>query len=305
MKPRIVFLVGPTAVGKSEVGVILAEKINAEIISCDSMQVYKEMDILTSKPNLALRRRVSHHLIDIVYPTKEYDVFQYRKMALKKIKEILKKNKTPLFVGGSGLYMSVVIDGIFQIKTKDSKVRAFLYQQAKDFGALYLYKRLKEIDPESASRIHPHDTKRIIRALEVFEITGKPISYLQKKRKGLDNKYEIKIFGLRMGKELLLKRIQKRVEQMFKLGLITEVKNLLKQPLSRTASCAIGLKEIKGYLEGLYDLEKTKELLTKNTYYYARKQMTWFRKDKRITWIDLKAKERPQEIAEKIWRELS
>lgn len=305
MKPRIVFLVGPTGVGKSEVGVILAEKINAEIISCDSMQIYKEMDILTSKPNLSLRKRVPHHLIDIVYPTQEYDVFQYRNMAIKKIKEILKKNKTPLFVGGSGLYMSVVIDGIFKAKAKDGKVRDFLYQQAKDFGVEYLYKRLKEVDPSAASKIHPHDTKRIIRALEVFQTTGKPISYFQKRRKGLENKYEIRIFGLKMDKELLLERIRRRLEQMFKLGLIAEVKKLLKQPLSKTASYAIGLKEIKGYLEGLYDLEKTKELLIKNTYRYARKQMTWFKKDKRIIWIELKQKERPEEIAERIWRELS
>jgi len=304
-KDKIIFLVGPTASGKSETAVHLAKKIGGEIISCDSMQVYRGMDIITSKPSAALRKAVPHHLLDIVSAQSEYNVSRFRKEALKKIRVIFKKGKTPLLVGGTGLYMTILIDGIFDEKPADKAIREQLYKQAERFGSEFIYKKLEKIDPQAAAKIHPHDVKRIIRALEVFQATGKPISLLQKQRKGLAQDYEVKIFCLNLPRQKLYQRIEKRVEQMFKQGLIKEVKKLLKLKLSRTAGFAIGIKELKGYLNGEYDLRKVEELMKLNTCHYAKRQLTWFRKDKRIEWINLSGKEKPKEVAAKLWKKLS
>jgi len=304
MKEKIIFLVGPTAVGKSETAVCLAKRINAEIISCDSMQVYKGMDIITSKPPLALRKIVPHHLINTNSVDKEYSVWRYYKDVTRKIKEILRRGKTPIIAGGTGLYMSILIDGIFKSISPGKAIRNRLYKQAEELGSEYLYKRLQDIDPEAAAKIHPHDTKRIIRALEVFEATGQTISNLQKQRKGLGQEYDIKVFGLNMPRERLCKIIDERVEKMFSEGLVAEVKRLLKSKLSKTAAYAIGIKELKGYLDGLYDLEEAKCLIKRNTRLYAKRQLTWFRKDRRINWINIGDKEKPAAIANRIIKEL-
>ena len=302
MKPRIIFLVGPTAIGKTEIAVAIAKKINAEIISCDSMQVYKGMDIITSKPPLALKRIVPHHLLSVISSDKEYNVWRYYKDVARKIKEVLRRGKTPLIAGGTGLYMSILIDGIFKSAQPREAIRNRLYKQSEELGSEYLYKRLKDIDPEAATKIHPHDTKRIIRALEVFETTGQPISTLQKQRKGLGQEYDIKVFGLNMPRERLCKRIDERVEKMFNKGLVAEVKRLLKSKLSKTATYAIGIRELKGYLDSLYDLEEAKRLIKRNTRLYVKRQLTWFRKDKRINWIEVGEKEKPLAVANKILR---
>ncbi|MDD5154998.1 MAG: tRNA (adenosine(37)-N6)-dimethylallyltransferase MiaA [Candidatus Omnitrophica bacterium] len=302
MKKKIVFIVGPTGIGKTETAVLLAKKIKAEIVSCDSMQVYKHMDILTSKPGLKLRKLIPHHLVDIVPPAKEYNVSVYRKAAVKKIKDILKRGKVPLLAGGTGHYMSVLIDGIFKAVVADQNIRGRLYKEAARKGSGYLYESLQKIDPQAASKIHPNDVKRIVRALEVFKATGKPISELQKDRKGLSEDYDIRIFCLDTQRPRLYRRIEKRVDEMFKQGLVGEVKKLLKLKLSRTASYAIGIREIKGYLEGWYDLEEAKRLIKRNTRLYAKRQLTWFRKDKRIQWIKVGVKEKPKAIADKIFK---
>jgi tRNA dimethylallyltransferase len=269
------------------------------------MQVYKGMDIITSKPIGVVRKRVRHHLINIIPVNKEYNVSQYRKAALKKIKEVIKRDKTPLFVGGTGLYMSILVDGIFAAARENKSIRNRLYKQAQEYGKEYLYKRLQIVDPAAALKIHPNDTKRIIRALEVFKSTGKPISHLQKQRKGLDSEYDVKIICLNMDRKKLYERIDSRVEKMFADGLCNEVKKLLKLNLSKTASYAIGVKELKGYFDGLYDLEGAKRLIKRNTRLYAKRQLTWFRKDKRIKWVNIRGKRTPKELAERIWKELS
>ena len=176
LKPKIVFLIGPTAVGKSDLALLLAEKLNAEIISCDSMQVYKGMDILSCKPDKDMRRKERHHLLDVVSPEQEFSVAQYRVKAINTVKQIHKRKKIPLFVGGCGLYMSVVVDGIFKQADRDENLRQALYAQAEKFGSGYLHDKLKSVDESAAEKIHPNDTKRIIRALEVYKLTGKPIS---------------------------------------------------------------------------------------------------------------------------------
>jgi len=305
MRPKIVFLVGPTAIGKTEIAIILAKKLNARIISCDSMQIYKGMDIITAKPSFNLRKRIPHYLIDIVSPTQDFNVSRYRKKALVFIEKILKNKNIPLFVGGTGLYVSCVIDGIFEMGVRNVRTLRQLYKEAEDRGPEYLYGQLKKIDPAAAEKIHPHDTKRIIRALEVFRITGKPISFLQKQRKPLTALYDIKIFGLDTERKKLYHRIDSRVDEMFERGLLDEVRRLLKLKLSKTASFAIGIKELKGYFEGTYDLEEAKRIIKRNSRQYAKRQLTWFRKDKRIHWINIGGKEKPKEIADKIWKKLS
>lgn len=290
-KPKIIFIVGPTAVGKTALSLKLARKINAEIISLDSMQVYQGIDILSSKPSLKLRYKVKHHLIDILSPDKEFDAVKYRKLAVKAIKDIHQRGKIPLFAGGTGLYLNVLLEGIFMDAGKDEALRRELYRQAEILGSGYLHRKLQEVDPESALKIHPNDAKRIIRALEVHKLTGKPISELQKKRKGPLDKYEIVVFGLNKDREVLYKNIHQRVDEMFERGLVNEVKKLLKGNLSLTCKQAIGIREIRDYLEGKCALEQAKDRLKKNTRNYAKRQLTWFRKDKRIIWLDTDSKQ--------------
>ncbi len=304
MLRKIIFIVGPTAIGKSQAAVYLAKIINAEIISCDSMQVYKGMDIITSKPKPFLRNKIKHHLISVVPLNKDYDVSLYRKDALKKVKEIISKGKTPIFVGGTGLYISILVDGIFEEEVKDKLIRHKLYELAKLRSSVYLHNQLKRVDPEAAVKIHPNDTKRIVRALGVFRATGKPISVLQKDRHGLRDKYDVRIFCLDMARDKLYKRIDERVEVMFKEGLIKEVRGLLKKRLSKTASFAIGIREASGYLRGDYGLEEARGMIKLNTRRYAKRQLTWFRKDKKIKWIHLKENDTPTQIARRIWKEL-
>lgn len=303
-KNQLIFIIGPTAVGKTKVAAILAKRINAEVISCDSMQIYKGMDIVTSKPAPALRKKISHYLIDIILPTKEYNVSRYRKDALKEIRGIIKRRKVPLLVGGTGLYMSVLIDGIFKAGPGNQGMRKRLYMQTKRYGKEYIYRKLKRIDPEAAAKIHPNDIKRIIRALEVFEVSGEKISSLQRQRVGLSNKYTIRIFCLNMPRDILYKRIEERVDKMFSLGVLNEVRRLLEFKLSKTASSAIGIRELKGYFDGFYDLDEAKRMMKRNSRLYAKRQLTWFRKDKRIEWLELSGREKARDIAKHIWNEL-
>ncbi|OGX19655.1 MAG: tRNA (adenosine(37)-N6)-dimethylallyltransferase MiaA [Omnitrophica WOR_2 bacterium RBG_13_44_8b] len=303
-KNKILFIVGPTAIGKTEAAVRLAKRIGGEIISLDSMQIYKGMDIITSKPLSPTEKQAVHHLIDLIPPTREYNVSEYRRGALSKIKQLVKRGKIPIFAGGTGLYMSVLIDGIFDFNAKDKTIRQRLYKQLKKKGSGYLYKRLNAIDALAAGKIHPHDARRIIRALEVFQVTGKPISYLKTQREGLSPDFDIRIFCLNMQREKLYERIDERVDRMFSKGLLQEVKKLLKLRLSKTAACAIGLRELKGYFDGLYDLEEAKRLMKRNSRAYAKRQLTWFRKDKRIHWIDVGENEKPLSVSNRILKAL-
>jgi tRNA dimethylallyltransferase len=301
-KDKIVFLVGPTAVGKTAVAVHLAKKAGAEIISCDSMQVYKGMDIITSKPGPALRKKTIHYLIDIVKPTAGYDVSRFRSAAAKLIEYALKRGKLPLFVGGTGLYMSVLLDGIFEGGRQDQALRNKLQRLAQAKGVSYLYNRLRRVDPEAARKIHHNDLRRVVRALEVFETSGEPISRMQQKRRGISADYDITILCLNMEREQLYRRIEERVDEMFKKGLTKEVLKLLRFKLSKTAACAIGIKELKGYFDGIYDIEEAKRLIKLNTRRYAKRQLSWFRRDKRVNWINVDIGEKPGRIAHKIWK---
>nr|MBU1327605.1 tRNA (adenosine(37)-N6)-dimethylallyltransferase MiaA [Candidatus Omnitrophota bacterium] len=280
---QVIFLVGPTASRKTKLSLKLAKKLNAEIVSCDSMCVYKGMDILTSKPPAGDMKKIKHHLIDIIQPTREFSVAEYRSMALEKIEEILKRKKTPLFVGGSGLYVKAVIDGLFPSAKKNLRFRKKQVALADKYGKSYLYKKLWKIDPDRAKKIHPNDLRRVIRALEIYHTEKKRPSELKIDTRPL--KYDFKILGLKLDRNELYKNIDDRVDQMFKKGIVKEVKKLSKKKLSITSRKALGYGEVLGYLKGKYSLEEAKELLKKNTRHLAKKQLTWFRPDRRIHWV--------------------
>ncbi len=305
LKKRIVFLLGPTAIGKSAIAVHLAARINAEIVSCDSMQIYRRMDIVTSQPSRAQKKKIKHHLIGEIDPGREYNVAAYRKMAMDACGKIFAKGKIPLFVGGSGLYYSIIVDGIFPSCPQDKSIRGKLDNDLARKGSGYLFARLARVDPLSAGKIHPNDSRRIIRALEVYLKTGSPISEQQRKRSGLGGEYEMKVFVLDMDRNDLYRNIDRRVDKMFRLGLVKEARSLLGEKLSRTAYQAIGLREMDGYFNGEYDLSEARRLIQRNSRRYAKRQFTWFRKDKRLCWVKVKDDETAAEAAGRIWKKLS
>jgi len=301
---KIIFIVGPTGVGKTAVSLVLAKRLKTEIVSCDSMQVYKDINIASNKPFTKILQEIPHHLINAVSITKEFDVVLFRKKAVETIHKIHKKNKIPLIVGGSGLYMQVLLDGIFKGPKKNERLRQELEKEAQVKGNQVLYQRLQEIDPRAAAKIHPHDRRRIIRALEVSLTASEPISELQKNRRGLWGKFDIKIFALNRDRRELYESIDKRVEWMFQDGLVGEIQGLLPKKWSRTAEGLLGIKEVKGYLRGEYDLEKAKYLMKLNTRHYAKRQLTWFRKDKRIRWMMIDKDQTTAEIVSGILEEI-
>jgi tRNA dimethylallyltransferase len=283
-------LLGQTASGKKDVALDVASQLNAEIISVDSMKIYCKMDIGTAKPLLSQREKIKWHLIDIIEPSESYNVARFVEDCDMVIADVISRNKTPLLLVGTGLYLRSLLYGIFYGLKRDNRIREELEKLADEKGLDFLYNRLKEIDQVKAEKTHPNDKKRIIRALEVNNISGKPISSLQthfnnKSAKG--ERYKVIIAGLKWSPENLYKRIDERIEKMFDDGLLEEVKALISAgTLSKEASQAVGYKEIIKYLKGDFALDETKELLKKNTRHLARKQMTWFRTFPQIHWID-------------------
>jgi tRNA dimethylallyltransferase len=299
----IIFLVGPTASGKSKIALNIAKRLHAEIISCDSMQVYRGMNIGTAKPTKAEQRKIPHHLIDLKAPKSEFSVFEYRKRVLKTIEAIKKKGKTPIIVGGSGLYAKAIIDGLAPQPGKVIEIRNSLKQLADKKGGSYLYSKLKEVDPERSKEIHPNDLKRIIRALEVWELSKRPISDWEKETEGLDPESYI-VFGLLWKREELYKRVEKRVDQMISDGWVNEVKKLKRRGLSQTAQMAIGYCELLKHLKGLCGLEEAAQEIKKRTRHLVKKQMTWFRRDPRIDWIKVGGKDFVTKASKKILQNL-
>lgn len=310
----ILFLVGPTAVGKTEVSLRLARLINAEIISCDSMQVYRGMDIGTQKPTPLQQKSIPHHMTDIISPTCNFSVAEFRRRALNYIKKIHQKRKIPLLVGGTALYMKALVDGLFPSPPADRTLRAKLLRQEELNGKGFLYKQLLKVDPRTARKLHPNDTRRMVRALEVYAKTNTPMSELKKKTRGLTDRYRVKIFALNRNRQDLYRRIEARVDRMFKQGFTKECRRLIdpsprpsplkgrgskRKSLSMTARQALGYKEAFAYLNGEISLGQAKELIKKNTRHFAKRQLSWFRNDNRVIWIDTDGK-RPTEIAEAI-----
>ncbi len=289
-KSAIVFVVGPTAIGKTSLAVKLAKKIKGEIISCDSMQIYKGMDILSQAPSKREKKSARHHLVGILDPVKDYSVAHFRKRAVSVIRSIINRKKVPIVAGGSGLYMKALIDGLFPSPPGDMKFRNRMQKFASRYGSKRLHDRLLKIDPGSAGKIHPNDVRRIIRALEIFETTHRTMTELKESTKGLKDHYNIKVFGLTAPRERIYNRIDSRVDEMFASGAVREAKRLGKKKLSQTASAVLGLKEISGYLRGEYDIEDARDMVKMNTRRFAKRQLTWFRSDKRIRWFDITKK---------------
>lgn len=287
---RVIVIAGPTASGKTNLSIELAKRLNGEIISADSMQIYKYMDIGTAKPTVAEMQGIKHYLIDEVLPSEEFNVVKFKELAEKYIEDIIAKGKLPIIVGGTGLYISSLIDNInFSESECDWELRESLKKEAEEYGAQYLHDKLKQVDEEAANNIHPNNIKRVIRALEVYYQTEKPISYHNEMSKVVPSKYDFVLIGLTMDRHLLYDRINKRVDIMLENGLVEEVKKLVKLGFadSITSMQGIGYKEILAYLNGENSLEEAVEIIKRDSRRYAKRQLTWFRRIKEITWFSV------------------
>lgn len=283
----VLFIVGPTAIGKTGLAVSLAKKIHGEIISCDSMQVYKGMEILSQAPSKRDMRLARHHLVGILDTKREYSAASFIRRATPIIDAIIKRKKAPIVAGGSGLYMKALIDGLFITPDADPGFRKRMQAFAGRYGSKKLHDRLSKVDPDSAGRIHVNDIRRTIRALEILKLTGRTMTELKSTTKGLKDRYEIKIFGLKAPRAEIYSRIDSRVDRMFARGAVAEAGRLSGKRMSKTSGAALGLKEISGYINGEYGLEKAKDMLKMNTRRFAKRQLTWFRAERRIKWCDV------------------
>lgn len=287
-KPKVIVICGPTASGKTALSIELAKKINGEIISADSMQIYKDMDIGTAKPDYEEKQGIKHYLLDFVSPDSRYSVAEYKIDATKAIEEILKKGKVPIVVGGTGLYIDSLIYGIEYSDIKiDEQYRKELEKIVKEQGLQTLYKMAVQIDEDAMKKISPNDQKRIMRVLEIYKATGKTKTEQEKESRKNGVKYDYKVFALNMDREALYNRINLRVDLMIKNGLIEEVKNL-KEKYNKfpTAMQGLGYKEVVEYLEEKTTRDEMIEKIKMETRRYAKRQLTWFRKNKETIWLD-------------------
>ncbi|MDD2533673.1 MAG: tRNA (adenosine(37)-N6)-dimethylallyltransferase MiaA [Eubacteriales bacterium] len=287
-KPLVIVICGPTASGKSAVAIGVAKQIHGEIISADSMQIYRSLDIGTAKVTKEEQAEIPHHLIDCCNPDETYSVAQFLRDATRKITEILQRGHVPIICGGTGLYISSLLDRVDFVETNtDISIREAFNQLAENEGLAALYTKLQQVDPDSANRIHPHDQKRIIRALELFTQTGKTqtehiaVSRLQ------EPQFDFRVFVLSHDREILYQRINDRVDDMFNHGLIEEAKMFYENyPIATTAGQAIGYKETLKYLNGEATIEEAKAIIKQSTRRYAKRQLTWFRRYQTAEWLN-------------------
>ncbi len=287
--PKILVLTGLTATGKTKIGIELARKLNGEIISADSRQVYKLMDIGTAKPTQQERKEAVHHLLDVVFPDETYSAGRFVREAEITIEQILNRQKLPIIVGGTGLYLKSLIYGIFESPKVSEEIRKKIQDEAEDYGLQKLFSRLTEIDPKTAELISPKDRVRIVRALEIYEVTGRPISELKTQWKKNQKKYEFKSYGITMSRKKLYESINNRVDRMIEQGFLEEVKNLrrLGYSFDLPALRTFGYLDIFNCLQGKVGLEEAIEKFKQGTRNFAKRQLTWFRHQLPLTWIDL------------------
>lgn len=289
MKPPLIILTGPTAAGKTELSLKLAKAVGGEIISADSMQVYKRMDIGTAKLSKEEQHGIIHHLIDVLEPEEEFHVVKFKEMAKKAIEEIYSRGHIPILTGGTGFYIQAVLYDIdFTESGKDDGIRKALEERAKREGAESLHKDLCKVDPKAAEEIHANNIKRVIRALEYYQQTGERISKHNREQRERESVYQSAYFVLTMPRELLYERIDKRVDLMMENGLLKEVECLKEEGVPRTATSmqGIGYKELYSYLEKECSLEEAVETLKKDTRHFAKRQLTWFRRERDVIWIE-------------------
>lgn len=305
-KEKVVIIVGPTASGKSALAAELAQRFNGEIVSADSMQVYRYMDIGTAKPTSEQRRMAAHHMIDIADPAEGFTAAAYSAKAKKAIHEIHNRGKNVFIAGGTGLYIRAVIKGLFNVPASDARIRhefaltAQMQKQIGKDGKSCLYDRLKEVDPDAAARIHPNNAVRIIRALEVYHLTNRPISAFHKEHGCGEELYETIKIGILVDRKILYNSIENRVDNMIEAGLMGEVRGLLNRGYSPElkAMGSLGYKEIIGYIQNKYGFEHAVKEIKKNTRRYAKRQITWFKKEPGVIWFTYEEKGRITSLIE-------
>lgn len=289
MKKPLIVLTGPTAVGKTSLSISLAKVVNGEIISADSMQVYKGMDIGSAKIRKEEMQGVTHYLVDILEPEEEFHIVKFQELAKAALEEIYAKGKIPILVGGTGFYIQAVTRDIdFTQAEQETSYREELEQFAKEKGAEYLHEKLREVDSKSAENIHANNVKRVIRALEFYHQNGTPISEHNEEQKQQTSPYNLAYFVLTAPREILYERIDRRVDQMMEEGLLEEVKSLRERGCHRgmVSMQGLGYKEILAYLEGEYPLEEAVRILKRDTRHFAKRQLTWFRREQDVIWVD-------------------
>lgn len=298
---RAIYLTGPTASGKSSVGVHLAKMLGAEILSMDSMSLYRGMDIGTAKPTAAERGGVPHHLIDVLDPWESASVARYREWALEIVEAIEARGNRPLFVGGTALYLKALLRGLFEGPGAVAETRARLEAEADSLGSAALHARLAEVDPATAARLHPNDRRRIVRALEVFETAGRPLSELQRQH-DQPAPASVPVFAIELPRPILYERINRRVIEMFDAGLVEEVRRLQNgpQPIGEVAAKGVGYREVLAHLAGELDLKSTIQLIQTRTRQFAKRQGTWFRSLAEVRPIPVPPDEPPEETARRL-----
>ena len=289
MKKPLIVLTGPTAVGKTDLSIALAKAVNGEIISADSMQVYQKMDIGSAKIRPEEMQGVKHYLVDVLDPKEEFHIVRFQQMAKSAMEEIYAKGKIPILAGGTGFYIQAVTKDIdFTQAQQEDSYRKELEALAEEKGSEYLHEMLKKVDPRSAEDIHAHNVKRVIRALEFYHQNGTPISAHNAEQKQNESPYALAYFVLNMPRELLYQRIDHRVDQMLEEGLLEEVKALREEGCHRgmVSMQGLGYKEILAYLDGEYPLEEAIRILKRDTRHFAKRQLTWFRREPEVVWIN-------------------
>lgn len=307
MKNKIIVIAGPTAVGKTQLSIDLAKKLNTEIISADSMQIYKYMDIGSAKVTQEEMDGVKHHMIDIIDPSQEFSVAEYKEKGMKALNSIISQNKIPIIAGGTGLYINALTCNMnFSETEKDDEYRNYLLELSKEKGNEYIHEMLKEHDIVSYNNIHPNNVKRVIRALEVYKLTGKPFSQYNSGEDFYKTDYDVKYYVLNMDRDKLYQRINLRVDIMMKNGLLNECKKLkdMGYNSSMQSMQGIGYKEILSYLEGDCTLDEAIDMVKQYSRNYAKRQLTWFRRDPRAIFLD-KDKMADKEIEERILKDLN
>lgn len=303
--PRICILAGPTAVGKTDISLALARNLCGEIISADSAQVYKYMDIGTAKLKKDEMQGIRHYMMDEVTPDEDFSVAEFRDRAESYIRDINERGKLPIITGGTGLYINSLLNNLdFTESISDEAFRKEMQEEAASKGTAYVHSMLETIDPVSFFKLHSNDLRRVIRALEVYKHTGKPISYFQEESKKLPPKYTFAYIMLTMERSKLYGRIDQRVDKMMAEGLLEEVEGLLRMGYNRelTAMQALGYKEIVDYLQGKISKEEAVQIIKRDTRHYAKRQLTWFRRDQRIYWVNIDSFYRKDILLENIIR---
>lgn len=286
IKPKIIVVCGPTAMGKTSTAIALAEGFSGEIIGADSMQIYRWMDIGTAKPTPDEKARIPHHMIDIRDPDEHFDAQDYLRLAREVLVDLFERSVTPFVVGGTGFYIKALVHGLFEVEPADADVRNRLHRQINIHGSAFLHRRLSRVDPEAAEHLHPNDTYRIIRALEIFEITGKKMSAYHRAHRFQDNPFNVLKIGLHMDREQLYMRINHRVDAMIAAGFLEEVQKLLAKGYSPDLKSmqAIGYRHMVDFIQGRHSWEETLRTLKRDTRRYAKRQLTWFKADPDMIW---------------------